>query len=86
MKTIKRYEKNDLSEEDTLELLNEIKTDPAMAQLREQFEDQRRLYTEWPNYRLRDLIKKTIKNMQKRVETVEKASLFKPAFSRHREK
>ena len=68
IKRVKREEKIELNEEKASELLEEIKTDPAMNELRIQFEKEREIYIEGPYSPFIDLIKKAIKSMNIKIK------------------
>jgi hypothetical protein len=71
MKKVRRDEKKELSEEKASELLREIKIDPAMNDLKIQFEKEREIYVEGPYSPLKDLIKKAIKSMDSKIKEFE---------------
>jgi len=67
IKKIKRAER-ELSEEKASELLEEIRGDPTMNDLKIQFENEREIYIKGPYSPFTDLIKKAIKSMSSKIK------------------
>jgi len=67
IKKVKAKEKNDLSEENDIELLEEVTSDPSLALLKEEFDKERENYRNGKYPLLTDVIKKAIKRMDKQI-------------------
>jgi len=68
IRRIKKIEKEQLSEEDELELLKEIKTDPNLNELRNEFEEEREAYINGKYPPFLEVIKKGIQRMEKQIK------------------
>lgn len=77
IRRIKNKEKETLKEEDDFDLLKEIKSDPCLKELKEDFEKERKFYTTGQTEHGKfappfiDLIKKAISNMNKYMNQVD---------------